>query len=110
MSNQFYSDNRLFKWNWAAFVLPIPFGMGNHVWQPLLTLIPVFNIFWLFYCGFRGEKWVWNSGQFEDGRTFRTVMDSWNRGGKAFFILCVCSILLFMLAIAILAGTLSIDL
>ena len=42
-------------WNWGAFMYNIFWGIGNKSYLPLLCLIPVFNLVWIFVCGFTGH-------------------------------------------------------
>ena len=35
-------------WNWGAFIYNIFWGIGNKTYLPLLCLIPVFNLVWIF--------------------------------------------------------------
>lgn len=104
MVSTFYdTPAKQFRWNWGAFMYNWVFGFANRAWLTFLCLIPGFNIIWMFVCGAMGEKWVWNAGHFEDGYTFRAVMDSWNRGGKIAFIVCMVVLVLGILALILCA-------
>lgn len=77
------------KWNWGAFVNPISFGVGNRAYLCLLTLIPVFNIVWIFIVGAKAESWALDNSEnkYRDEEEFRKVMDTWKRGGFVQFII-----------------------
>lgn len=102
MVSTFYkAPAKQFRWNWGAFMFGVVFGFAHKTWPAYLCFIPGFNLIWMFVCGGMAEKWVWDTGHFEDGKTFREVMDSWNRGGKCGFVLTV--IVLTILAVASIA-------
>ncbi|MCT8388727.1 ribonuclease G [Leuconostoc holzapfelii] len=76
-------------WNWGAFIYNIFWGIGNKTYLPLLCLIPVFNLFWIFVCGFKGNEWAWQKGDYQDVATFKAVQATWNRAGLVQFIIAV---------------------
>lgn len=82
------------KWNWGAFFLTIYWGIGNSAYLSLLTLVPAFGFIWRFVCGAKGNEWAWKSGKFKSVDEFLTVQRTWAKGGIAFFIVTVISILL----------------
>lgn len=83
MSSDFYeAPQKQFHWNWGALFFNIIFGFANKAYKTFFCLIPLFNIVWIFVCGAKGEQWVWETGEFEDGYAFRKTMDSWNRAGQ----------------------------
>lgn len=84
------------KWNWGAFMFNIMWGIGNKSYLPLLCLIPVFNIVWIFVCGAKGNEWAWKKGEYSNVDEFRKVQATWNRAGLASFILMVVVMLLYI--------------
>lgn len=50
--------NEIKGWNWGAFMFNFIWGIGNKTYLPLLCLIPIFNIFWIFVVGFKGNTWA----------------------------------------------------
>ncbi|MEZ7821033.1 MAG: ribonuclease G [Patescibacteria group bacterium] len=74
------------KFNWSAFSDSIFWGIGNKCYITLLTLIPFFGIVWMFVCGFKGNQWVWENGEYKTIEEFKMVQDTWNRAGLARFI------------------------
>lgn len=76
-------------WNWGAFIYNIFWGIGNKTYLPLLCLIPVFNLVWIFVCGFKGNEWAWQKGDYQDVDTFKAVQATWNRVGLVQFIIAV---------------------
>ena len=105
--SDFYNvPTKQFKWNWGAFANLVLFGFANRTYKTILAflpclipclvavlwaykIVPLFVVLastplffaWNVSCGLFAERWVWGTGQFEDGSTFRAVMDSWNRAG-----------------------------
>ena len=65
------------KWNWGAFLMPIPWGIGNRVYQTFLCLIPVIGIFAAFYFGSKGNTLAWKQKCWEDVPHFRRVQRLW---------------------------------
>ena len=72
-------------WSWGAFMMPVQFGIGNKAYLCLLTLIPFFNLIWIFVAGAMGAKWAYESGEFESVETFNASMRTWNRAGFVTF-------------------------
>ena len=63
----------------------IMWGIANGTYLPLLCLIPVFNFFWIFVCGAKGNEWALESGMWKTTEEFNAVQKSWNRAGKVAF-------------------------
>lgn len=74
------------KFNWGAFNNTLMFGFANHANLCYLVLIPVFNIFWIFWAGFHAEKWCLEENDYQNEEEFRKIMKSWNRGGFLMFL------------------------
>lgn len=77
------------KWNWGALMFNIMWGIGNKCYLPLLCLIPLFNIVWVFVCGAKGNEWAWKKGNYTDVETFLAVQNTWNRAGIVGFIILI---------------------
>ncbi|MGX8794826.1 ribonuclease G [Fusibacter sp. JL298sf-3] len=90
------------KWNWGAFMFNIFWGIGNRSYLPLLCLVPIFNIAWIFVCGFKGNEWAWNNREADDLETFLAIQRTWNRAGFVSFII---GISLFAIQILFLLAT-----
>lgn len=92
------------KWNWGAFTFNAFWGIGNYNYLPLLCLIPIFNLVWMFVCGFKGNEWAWKSGKFSNVEDFLATQATWNRAGLVSFIIglviFVLYAILFGLALA----------
>lgn len=127
MSSNFYSvDEKAIRWNWGAFSNPIVFGVANRTYKTILAFLPclipcltailwAYNIIplyaflaflplllvWNVSCGLFAEKWVWATGQYEDGATFRAVMDTWNRAGLLKFVVGITYTVLFAAVVGI---------
>jgi len=84
-----------FHWNWGAFMFSWIFGFANRAWLCFLCFVPLLNIVWVFVSGAKGEKWAWESGTFEDERSFRATMKSWSRAGLLIFIITVVVVVLY---------------
>ncbi len=93
------TPNEVKGWNWGAFMFNIVWGIGNKTYLPLLCLIPLFNIVWIFVCGFKGNEWAWQSGNFlhEDIDTFKAIQKTWNRAGFVWFIVAIAIVLIYLL-------------
>lgn len=108
MNEMYEVPQEVKKWNWGAFVLTIFWGIGNKTYLPLLCLIPVFNVIWVFVCGAKGNEWAWKSGMFSDLETFRATQATWNRAGLVVFILILSLVVLYiLLAVLIIVLTVS---
>lgn len=100
----------LTKWNWGAFMMSILFGFGNKAYLTLLCFVPFLNMVWIFISGFKGEEWSWNSGCYDEQKSFRAAMDSWNRAGFVSFIIALIAIvfsIIFSSVIIAMISTLS---
>lgn len=88
------------KWNWGAFFLPLWFAFANRSYLNLLVLIPVFNIFWVFYGAYKGESWALNNtdNDYQSEHEFRAIMDSWNRAGVAGLIFTIVGLVIYLIA------------
>ncbi len=93
-------------WNWGAFMYSIFWGIGNKTYLPLLTLIPIFNIVWVFVVGFKGNEWAWQKGDYQDVETFKAVQATWNRAGLVQFIVAIVIFVLYMFVFASLVTSL----
>jgi len=102
MDNNFVPEE-VKGWNWGAFMYSILWGFGNKSYLPLLMLIPVFNIFWIFVVGIKGNEWAWKNGDYTDVRTFKAVQATWNRAGFVMFMIMVLSIL-FTIGLMVFGG------
>ncbi|MGL4736741.1 MAG: hypothetical protein ACRCW2_04720 [Cellulosilyticaceae bacterium] len=85
------------KWTWGALVFNMFWGIGNHSYLPLLCLIPIFNIVWIFVCGAKGNEWAWKSGKFDNLEHFLAIQETWNRAGLVSFIITAAMIGLYLL-------------
>lgn len=88
----------IMKWNWGAFMYNMWWGIGFKTYLPLLCLIPLFGIVWIFICGAKGNKWAWESGNYESVQDFLSKQDSWNRAGFVTFwvalaVIVICTIM-----------------
>ncbi|MBV7390115.1 MULTISPECIES: ribonuclease G [Enterococcus] len=92
-------------WNWGAFMYNIFWGIGNQTYLPLLCLIPLFNIVWIFVCGFKGNEWAWQKGNYQDVETFLAVQKTWNRAGLVQFIIAIAGVILYFLFFAALISS-----
>lgn len=119
-ASPFYNEGqKLFKWNWGAFLNPLAFGYAHRAYKTFLLAIPSIIpcvlaalwaggillpiaplvslpllLVWNIACGAVGERMAWTVGLYEDGVAFRATMDSWNRAGRLRFILFIVFIIL----------------
>ena len=89
------------KWNWGAFMSPIVFAFGTKSWLCLLNLVPFLNIVWMFIAAAKGEKWAWDSGFYEDEKSFRKAMQTWNRAGAFLAIMMLIAIAVSVLLVCL---------
>jgi hypothetical protein len=92
--------NEVKGWNWGAFMFNIFWGIGNKTYLPLLCLIPLFNVVWIFVVGFKGNSWAWQNGNYKDVETFKAVQATWNRAGLVQFIIAAASVVLYFMFFA----------
>lgn len=92
--------NEIKGWNWGAFAYNWMWGIGNKTYLPLLCLIPVFNLVWMFVCGAKGNEWAWRDGDYKDVETFKAVQRTWNRAGVVQFIIVIVSLALYFFFMA----------
>lgn len=126
-TSPFYNDGqKLFRWNWGAFVNPLGFGYAHRAYKTFLLAVPsiipcVLAGFWLaealpgiiplislplllawnIACGAVGERMAWAVGIYEDGVAFRAAMDSWNRAGRLQFILTILLTIFVSVGVAV---------
>ena len=86
-----------FHWNWGAFMFNWIFGFANKAWLCFLCFVPLLSIVWVFFCGAKGEKWAWESDEFENETAFRATMRSWNRAGLLTFIVAVVVFVVYVI-------------
>ena len=89
------------KWNWGAFALNILWGIGHKVYLPLLCLVPLFNIVWVFICGAKGNKWLWESGRYQTPQELLKSQETWNRAGFVAFIIYLILLVLYIILVVI---------
>lgn len=89
------------KWNWGAFMFNIWWGIGHKVYLPLLCLIPLFNIVWVFFCGAKGNQWAWETGQYATPAECIRHQASWNRAGFVAFFVYIAILILYFIIFAI---------
>lgn len=92
-------------WNWGAFMFNMFWGIGHKSYLPLLCFIPIFNIVWIFVCGFKGNEWAWQNGDYKDAESFLENQKTWNRAGLAAFIFSILGIFLYIIFIAVIIGS-----
>ncbi|WP_379945753.1 ribonuclease G [Enterococcus devriesei] len=102
MDNQFgrIIPQEIKGWNWGAFMYNVMWGIGNKTYLPLLCLVPIFNIVWIFVCGFKGNEWAWQKGDYEDVETFLAVQKTWNRAGLVNFIISIILVVFYFVFVA----------
>ncbi|MFW2487755.1 ribonuclease G [Clostridium chromiireducens] len=82
------------KWNWGAFMFNIFWGIGNKSYLPLLCLVPLLNIVWIFVCGAKGNEWAWKNGNYSSPQEFLLVQSTWSRAGLVAFIVAIVLVVL----------------
>lgn len=93
------------KWNWGAFIFNAFWGIGNYSYLPLLCFIPLFNIIWIFVCGFKGNEWAWKSGKFSNVEDFLATQETWNRAGLVSFLIGLVTIIIYIIMLILITFT-----
>lgn len=65
------------KWNWGAFLMPVIWGLANHVYQALWCFVPIIGFFYSFYLGAHGNEFAWKHHYWESVEEFRRVQRKW---------------------------------
>ncbi len=68
------------KWNWGAFLMPVIWGLANHVYQTLWCFVPIIGFFYSFYLGAHGNELAWKHHYWESVEEFRRVQRRWAVG------------------------------
>lgn len=93
------------KWNWGAFCNPLVFGVGTKAWLCLLYLIPFLSLIWCFVSGACAERWAWGSGFYDDEKSFRKAMQTWNRAGVFTAIVAlICLVIGIIVCVALVSA------
>ena len=91
-----------FGFNFGAFVITSMFFGGHKAYglmilSVLLFFIPGVNLIWKIVCGIKGPQWAFNSSEFSD-EEFEGSMETWNRGGVIFLVVCILAIVIGIIA------------
>ena len=115
------------KFNWAAFSIPVIWGLFNNVDKTLWVLIPTFviptclgvykdsipttlitpistlcylcNLALCIWCGIKGNTWAWQSKKYESIEHFHSVQKKWAIG--ATLLVIIFPLILFFAFISI---------
>jgi hypothetical protein len=71
----------LHKWNWGAFLISPIWGIGSNVYRALLTLVPIYGIYEWIMCGRNGNRWAWETKQWDNIESFRKTQQKWAMWG-----------------------------
>jgi len=88
------------RWNWGAFYFNMMWGIGHRTYLPLLVLIPIFNLVWIFICGAKGNEWAWKAGNYSSAEEFLKMQSTWNRAGFVGFIISVVGVAIYVIFFA----------
>ena len=84
---------RLPRWNWAAFSLNVIWGIAHKCYWTLLCCIPIFGLFWMFVCGFKGNAWAWENGSYDSVEDFENKEFGWSMAGVVMTILIIVNLI-----------------
>ena len=98
-------DEFFSKWNWGAFFLNWIWGIVHKVYWTLIIFIPcigsVAMLVGIFILGANGNKWAWNSRQWESLDECKRVQRQWRNWGLGIFIgSMVLSLICYIIIIA----------
>jgi hypothetical protein len=107
--NQQAINDVLRRWNWGAFFFGWIWGIAHRIYWPLVTLIPFIGWFAAlvicFVLGVNGNRWAWESRQWESLEEFRRVQRNWAKWGVGILIGSFSLMILSFLIIAIAAAS-----
>lgn len=97
--------DQLKGWSWGAFVFTWIWGIFNLTWIAFLTFIPLLNVIWVFVLGAKGKEWAWQNRKWESAERFKKTQRTWDKWGKALFIIGIVLTILYIVIAAILIAT-----
>lgn len=68
------------RWNWAAFALPVVWGLAHRAWISLLAVIPFVAILVAVFLGLKGNEIAWRKRRWESVEAFRATQRRWGIG------------------------------
>jgi hypothetical protein len=77
------------RWNWGAFLLGWIWGIGNNTYVALLALIPGVNVIMHIVLGFRGSRWAWQNGRWDNAEHFKRVQRAWAKWGAIIWVIMI---------------------
>ena len=111
------------KFNWAAFLMPILWGLFNNanktafvlipglivpvllglcknsvpalVLAPLSTLCSLSNIVLCIWCGIKGNTWAWQNKRYKSIEHFHSVQKNWAIGSILFLFVIPITLIIF---------------
>lgn len=69
------------RWNWGAFLMCPIWCIRHGIWQGLLLLVPIFNVFVPFWLGVTGNKKAWVRNSYESVEVFLKQQRRWALAG-----------------------------
>lgn len=66
-------------WSWAAFLATPIWGIGNHVWLSLLSLIPGLGLLVMIWMGLKGRQMAWNRARWDGVEHFQLIQRRWSQ-------------------------------
>lgn len=88
-------------WNWGATGLTFIWGLYHGAWAALwimiLGLIPIVNIGFMIFAGYKGNEWAWRKNNWESPEKFMKSQNKWKIWGILFFALSMLSYLSYII-------------
>lgn len=97
--------DQLGGWSWGAFTFSWIWGIFNSTWIAFLVFIPVLNVVWCFVLGAKGKQWAWQNKKWDSVEGFKRTQNTWNKWGKALFIISIILFILYFVVMGILIAT-----
>lgn len=67
------------RWNWAAFLLNVFWGVAHRCYFSLLVFVPVVGLAIPFVLGAKGNIWAWKKGRWASSAQFLAAQRRWLR-------------------------------
>ena len=92
---------KLKRWSWGAFGFNALWGIAHKCYWPLLCCIPFFGVLWMFVCGFKGNEWAYERGEYDSIQDFENKEFGWEVAG---IVMTILTLIFFIGEISILLG------
>lgn len=92
------------RWNWGAFLIPLPWGIAHRVWIGVLSVIPLVGLGVKIWMGATGGRRAWQNKQWRSPSHFEETQRIWAWIGLGVRVFLVVPLLLVSIAIPTFLG------